>query len=143
MTMIVVPYKAEHLARMQVQEAQRYLGRHMTPELAKSLESTLAFTALDGGGRVLIVAGVVEMWQNRALAWSYIDQHAGKHFLAIHRAVARFLEDAPFRRIEAEVDCEFEPGHRWARKLGFVLEAPRMRSFRIDGGDSALYARVK
>ena len=40
------------------------------------------------------------------------------------------------------VDCEFEQGHRWAKMLGFTMEAERMRAYRPDGGDVALYARV-
>jgi len=63
--------------------------------------------------------------------------------LYVHRLVHYVLDNCPLRRVEAYVDFEFEPGHRWARMLGFKLEAPRMKCHRPDGGDSALYARIR
>jgi len=140
--MIIVPYKAEHLASLQAQEAQAYLGAHMNDEYAKALESTQSWTGLTGD-RVIGCFGVCEMWTHRALMWSYLDRAAGRHLVSIHRAVLAYLEIAPYRRLEAEVDCEFEAGHRWLRMLGFTMECERMRCYRVDGGDSALYARVK
>lgn len=140
--MILVPYKAEHLFKLQAQEAQQYLARHMDDKYARDLEQTLSWTGLVGD-RVIGCFGVCPMWHHRALLWSYMDQTAGKHLIAIHRAVLRYLEVTPYRRIEAEVDCEFEQGHRWLAMLGFELEAERMRAYRVDGGDSALYAKVK
>jgi hypothetical protein len=140
--MNIVPYQAAHIMALQLQPGQAYCASLITDDYARSLESPHAFTALVDG-KPLMVGGVAELWSNRALLWSFIGHNAGPHFIAIHRAVLQFLERQPYKRIEAECDCGFEPGHRWLQKLGFVLEAPRMRAFRIDGGDSALYARVK
>ena len=140
--MIVVPYKAEHLLALQMQPGQGYCLRFVTPEYANALESQWAFTALDGE-QVVAVGGVMEMWENRALAWAFIDRRAGGYFPSLHKAVKRVLDLLPYRRIEAETPCSFEQGHRWLKMLGFELEAERMRAFRVDGGDSALYARVK
>jgi RimJ/RimL family protein N-acetyltransferase len=140
--MNVVPYKAEHLLAMQLQPGQAHYSSWVTEEYAKSLESQYAFTALVEDYPML-VGGVVELWENRALLWSFIDRQAGKHFVGIHRGVLQFLDMLPYRRIEAECDCDFAQGHRWLKKLGFELEAKRMRAFRVDGGDSALYSRVK
>lgn len=140
--MHVVPYKAEHMRALQVQQGQAYCSPYMTDDYAREFEKHNSFTGLVDG-KPIIVGGLVELWQNRALLWSFVDQSAGKHFVAVHRATMRFLEAQTYRRIEAECDFDFAPGHRWLKKLGFVLEAPRMRAFRIDGGDSALYARVK
>ena len=140
--MIVVPYKAEHLLALQMQPGQGYCLRFVTPEYAKALESAHAFTAMVGG-QVVAVGGVAEIWENRGLAWSFIDRRAGAHFPALHKVVKEGLDAAPYRRIEAETPCNFEQGHRWLKMLGFELEAERMKAFRVDGGDSALYARVK
>lgn len=140
--MIVVPFRAEHFETMQLQDAQAYCSPHITPEYLRALEGQFAFTAMVGD-KVIGVGGVAEMWAHRALLWSFVDRRAGPHFVSVHRATQRFLDVLPYRRIEAEVDVEFEPGHRWIKALGFTLEAPRMRAFRVDGGDSALYARVK
>ena len=140
--MRVVPYEAGHLLQLQLQRGQAQYAPHVTPEYARMLESAHAFTGLVND-EPIVVGGVAELWENRALLWSFIDRRAGPHFIAVHRATMRFLELLPYRRIEAECDCEFAAGHRWLKKLGFEMEAPRMRAFRVDGGDAALYARVK
>lgn len=138
----VVPYKAEHLLAISLQEAQWWLGRYLDYGQAKSLEAAQAFTGLVDG-RPVICAGVIEIHPGRALSWSYVDRSAGVNFLFIHRAVRRFLELCDYRRIEAEVAFDFEAGHRWIRMLGFELEAPRLRSYLPDGRDCSIYARVK
>lgn len=140
--MIVTPYKAEHLLDFQLQEGQLYSTPAITPEYAKMLEGQFSFAGIHEG-KVLAVGGVMELWENRALVWLMVDRHAGPHFVSIHKAVKRLLDAVPYPRLEADTPCEFEPGHRWLKMLGFELEAPRMRSYRVDGGDSALYARVK
>lgn len=141
--MIVVPYKAHHLERLCIQEAQAYLSPYLTPEMAKALELGVAFTALEGD-RVLACSGVVDMWDNRCVAWAYLDQRPGHHFVSVHRAVARFLEGYPCRRIEATVDAGFDDGHRWIKKLGFKLETPEpMQAYTPDGRAAYLYSRVK
>jgi RimJ/RimL family protein N-acetyltransferase len=140
--MKIVPYQAEHLLALQLQPGQAYCAPLVTEEYARALESQYAFTAMADDVPVG-VGGVAELWSNRALLWSFIDKRAGRHFIGVHRATQRFLDLLPYKRIEAECDCEFGAGHRWLQKLGFVLEAPRMKAFRVDGGDAALYARVK
>lgn len=140
--MTVVPYKAEHLLEMVLQPGQEYALPYVTPEHAKALEGEFAFTALMDG-RPIAVGGIRELWANRGLCWTFIDKGAGKHFTELHRIVKRMIEIAPYRRLEAETPCGFEQGHRWLKMLGFTLEAERMRAFQIDGGDSALYAKVR
>lgn len=140
--MSLVPFRAEHLALVQVQDAQTHVSPFMTYEHAQALEPTLAFTYIVDGV-VLGVGGLVEIWPGRASMWAYLGKNAGRHFVAIHRAALALLEVADFRRVEADVDVDFAAGHRWLELLGFKLEAPRMRSFLPTGGDSALYARVK
>lgn len=140
--MNVIPYRPEHLLKLQLQEGQAYGQSMLTPELAASLVGDLTFTAM-ADGEPIAVGGVTPLWENRALAWTFIGENAGPHFVALHRAVRRVLDLAPYRRIEADTPCEFEQGHRWLRMLGFNLEAERMAAHRPDGGDSALYAKVK
>lgn len=140
--MNLVPYKAEHLLALQIQPGQNYCAPWVTPAYARALESEWAFSVMDGP-EVVAVGGVTELWEDRALAWSFIDHRAGRKFAELTRMVKQVLDLVPYRRVEAETPCEFGPGHRWLRMLGFELEAPRMKAFRVDGGDSALYARVK
>ncbi len=140
--MSLIPFRAEHLALIEVQDAQSNVSPFMTYEHALSLEPTLAFTYM-ADGIVLGVGGLVELWPNRATMWAYLDRRAGRHFVGIHRAALALLEVANFRRVEADVAVDFAAGHRWLKMLGFELEAPRMRAHLPTGGDSALYARVK
>ena len=141
--MIIVPYNRTHLYELQPQEHQAHVMSIVTPEQAKTLETKWAFTGKDNDGKVLICAGVIEVWANRGLAWTYIDKDAGKHFKAIHNASKRFFDYCPLNRIEATVHVNFEQGHRWMRLLGFTLEAKVMRMFLPNGEDMALYAKVK
>ena len=143
--MIVKEYKAEHLTSMGLQEHQRYLSSWVTPEMAHEIEKAegWAFTAMEDDGEVLAVAGVIMQWQNRGMAWAYIsDKVVGSKFIRIHRAASRFLKCCYLQRIEMTVDCDFEQGHRWAKRLGFTLEAECMKHYLPTGGDCALYARV-
>lgn len=140
--MDIVPFKAEHILEMQIQDGQAHSRPFITAEYAKWLEGEYAFTGLVNG-RPIAVAGVTELWQERALLWSFIGRDAGSHFYAIHRAALRLLASLPYRRIEADTPCEFKAGHRWLRMLGFTMEAERMRAYLPGGGDSSFYARVR
>ena len=140
--MIIVPYKADHLMRLQLQPGQLYAAPAITPEYAKALENEFSFSALHDG-KVLAVGGIFKLWDNRGLAWTYIDRDAGAHFLGIHRAVQDLLRLVPYDRVEADTPCEFEQGRRWLEMLGFTRECDRARKHRPDGGDSALYAKVR
>ncbi len=79
----------------------------------------------------------------RAIAWTLIGKDAGPHMRAITRKVKQMLDDAAPERTEMYVDCQFQNGHRWAKMLGFTLEAPCMRKHGYLGNDEALYARIK
>jgi len=138
----VVPYEAEHLDRLDLQEAQAYLQGCIAPELRKALECPYSYTGLDGD-RVVCCAGLIPFWEGRAMAWAYLAQDvAPRNFVVLNKMVKRFLDACPFERVEAYVDENFENGHRWVKALGFELEAPKMRKFR-DGGTCAMYARVR
>lgn len=136
--------RAEHLDRIGLQAAQAHFGgEFIKPGYADMLRQGPAFTALHGD-QVLACAGTVEIWPGRAMAWALLSELAGRHLLALHRAVAGFLMQAPYRRIEATVDDGFEPGHRWLRLLGFTCETPAgMPGFTPQGRGAFLYARVR
>jgi len=141
--MEVVSFKAEHLMNIDLQEGQAYLSGFITPEQAQALEEEdWSYTGMIGDTPIAC-AGILPMWQGRGLAWAYISCNAAKqNFVAVHKSISRALQACYLQRIEMTVDCEFEPGHRWARLLGFELEAERMKAYRPDGGDCSLYARV-
>lgn len=85
----------------------------------------------------------MKYWEGRGEAWAIIDDDCKKEFLTIHNFAKRFFEICPLKRIEATVDAGFSPGHRWVKMLGFKLEAPLLKSYLPNGGDSSLYAKVR
>lgn len=93
--------------------------------------------------RILACGGIVEYWPGRGEAWAVVDKFCGNDFLIFDRIVRRFLKMAPYRRIEATVPKDFEQGHRWAKMLGFKVEAPTLEGYGFNGEDFSLYAKVK
>lgn len=137
----VVPFKAEHIAAIRLQEAQAYLSDWVTYAQAEALEEQTSYTAMLDGVPVA-AAGVIPQWQGRSLAWAFIGDVGPRKFLGIHRAVKHFLDGCYVKRLEMTVDCDFPAAHRWAKMLGFKMEAPRMEAYNPNGGDCSLYARV-
>lgn len=141
--MKVEPFKVEHLRRMDVQEAQRYLLPHVNWEHLRHLEHPQwSHTALEGD-HVFACYGTVPLAGSRAVAWAYLSDDAGRKMVGLVRAMRSFLQATPFRRIEAFVDADFSAGHRMIRLLGFELETPRKRAHRVDGGDSSEYVLLR
>ena len=141
----IVAFKAAHLQWLELQAAQAYLSSDISkPEHAAMIEKAgESFTAM-AGDKVLACSGTVEVWSGRAVAWALISKDAGRHMLGIHKAVAGYLSAAKYKRIEAWVDEDFEPGMRWLELLGFSRETPLpMRGFRPDGGSCFLFSKVK
>ena len=140
--MIITRFRPEHLAALRLQPAQASFGQYVADlEYGRKLDNGHAFTGLDGD-RIVGCAGLVEMWENRAMAWALLAADAGRHFVTIHRAVAGFFEQAKWRRIEATVDSDFAAGQRWIKLLGFEHEG-RLKAYSPDGRDHDLFARVR
>jgi hypothetical protein len=99
-------------------------------------------TQMQSVGEVMAIGGIEPIWTGRAMAFIFISRNAGPHFRSVHKVVRSFLDNAPFRRIEASVDVGFAEGARWMKMLGFELEG-YMRAYRPDGSDMLLYAKVK
>jgi|TARA_R110000803_G_scaffold49990_4_gene103893 hypothetical protein len=137
----VVPFKAAHLGAIRLQAAQMYLSEWVSNEQGEALEQAPSYTALEDGVPIC-AAGVIPIWTGRAMAWSFISDVGPTNFLKCHRAVKRFLDGCFVQRIEMTVDCNHPEAHRWARLLGFTMEAKRMKAYAPDGHDCALYSRV-
>ena len=137
----IVPFKAEHLAVIKLQDMQAYLSDWVTFEQGKALEATPGYTAFVDE-EPIGAAGVVSMWPNRAMAWAFLAETTPQNFLRAHRTIKRFLDGCYIQRIEMTVDCDFPDAHRWAKMLGFKMECERMKHYSPDGRDCALYARI-
>lgn len=139
--MNVIPFRAEHFWAIDVQPAQAYVRDYVTETEIKQLETMNSFTCVVGD-KPIACFGWVPIYVTRASVWAFISATSGPHFVGMTRIAKRLIDGLAFKRLEMEVDCEFEQGHRWAKMLGFTLEAERLRGFRLDGGDSAVYARI-
>lgn len=140
---MVVKYKTDHLRKLLECDATQYLKSYITDEMIEYLEkSEFSFSGIDGE-KVVICAGVIPRPPNRGEAWAILDKDSGKYMLPITRAVQSFLRSCPIKRIEASVSVDFKAGHRWAKMLGFDLEAERMLAYEPNGGDCSLYAKVR
>lgn len=142
--MRVARFQPEHLAQIELQEAQG----HMSAEIARPGAGQMlanggaAFSGLVGD-TVIAIGGVYEVWPGRGVAWALLSRHAGAHMVAIHRAVHGFLLQCQLPRVEAFVDADFGAGMRWMRALGFELETPApMRKYTPHGRDCYLFSRI-
>lgn len=103
--------------------------------------------AVIANGKVVAVGGFWVQWQGRATLWWLFSRDAGKHAVALSRAMSRYMQSMHWRRLELYVPQRDDAhiGHRWARLLGFTHETPSgpMRSFMPDGADAHLYAWVR
>lgn len=132
----------EHILLVQAQLSQR-------SEYASNLGSVIGTAANHGvsysgwvNHRCVGAAGLFPIWR-KAVAWAILSNACAPHMRAITRKALKVIPAQGFERIEAMVLCDFAPGHRWARMLGFVMEAERMRRYDPDGRDMALYAWVR
>ncbi len=141
--MRIIKFEGEHLEQLKDQEGQEYVREFITPDHVKVLEKDkYAFTILVKE-KIVCCAGVIEYWPGRGVGWAFLQRDCRNAFYYIHKAAKRFLDNCPIKRIEATVDHGFKKGHRWVRALGFELEAPHLKAYMPDGGDSSLYARVR
>lgn len=141
--MKIVPFTVGVAEEMTEQQHRTVLGQHLRAAQVSKLVNPHAFAARQPDGQLIAACGVYEMWEGRAHAWALMTPQSGPEMLGITRAVRTWLLSQPFNRVEATVEYNFAAGHRWARFLGFELEAERMRAFGPDGEDHTLYAWVK
>jgi len=140
----IIKFEKTHWDQIREQAATQHLREYLSSAAVDALAACPhGFTAIRDDGVIQGFAGLVEHWPGRAEAWAEFSDTSRSDFLIIHRAVARFLHVAPYRRIEAAVNCDFPAAHRWIQMLGFKLEAERMISYDPTGADCALYARTK
>jgi len=138
----IIPFLADHLLMF---------DRHLSSENVivptydqfKRIEgSKFAHTVLVEGG-IVACGGIVQYWSGRGEAWAVINKLAKRHFLTLHYVVKNYLESVSLHRVEATVAKDFNNGHRWAKLLGFELEAETLKAYSANKLDYSLYARVK
>lgn len=137
------PFKAEHILGLQVQDAQKWTTEFLDLQQLRALEGDRS-TTLWENGKPILCTGVAAYWHNRGMVWSFVGSNVTRHnFLEVHNLGQQFIDSLPFDRLELYVDVDFRAGHRWAKALGFEMECERMKKFQVNGGDCALYAKVR
>ena len=142
----VVDFEMWHARELEsyLQPQQQGDQQYMTEQICQEMiEHGIVRTALDDDV-VLGFAGIMIQWPGRAIAFAYLSSmHTKAQILFGHRAVKDFLDGCYIKRIEMHVDCDHIEGHRWARLLGFTMEAKQLVGYRPGGGDCSLYARIR
>lgn len=143
--MILRPFLPQDLAAIDLQPGQR-AELASIPDLGVHGETVYqhgpAFTGLSADGRVLGCAGLMINQPHWATAWAMLGEIGPHELLAATRAALAVLEVSSCRRIDAMVRADFEPGLRWAERLGFKMEG-LMEAWAADGSDWWLCARVR
>lgn len=142
--MLIDAYKASDLHELMVQPAQAAMRPILLsngyPEALESLESYTARV----NGKVVACGGYFPLWSGNVRAWVVIaGDIGGSGMVALTKVVRRSFASNPARRIEVEVDSEFEQAHRWIRMLGKFEWEGRMRKYSPDGRDCDRYAMVR
>ena len=138
----VTQFRPEHLTALKLQATQASAQPLMTIEHGQEVLAAtgIARTVLIDGEPIMC-AGLMELWTNRAFAWSYLAEHAKRHFRACHRVALENLAASRWRRVEMTVDVRDPAAKRWAKHLGFSFEGVH-RAWTTDGRDVEMWARL-
>ncbi|MCP4328432.1 MAG: hypothetical protein GY791_08350 [Alphaproteobacteria bacterium] len=141
--MRIVPFRAAHFDRLDLQAAQRFTMPYLTSGHGRFLETAGPAYSAIADGHVVGCAGLIPVWQHRAIGWALLSDAGPARFHSIHRTVRRHLDAASTRRIEIYVRSDHEHGHRWARALGFRFECGPLCRFDPGGNDYDVYVRLR
>lgn len=137
----MIPFRAGHVSALRLQAHENTLARSLSPQALFALEGPDAHTVV-AEGQMVACLGVLPLWPGTGEAWAFLAHDCGRHLLWITRAIERYLRHTHYTRVQCMVAWDFWPAHRWCKRLGFTLEAPRLRQY-ADGKDYSLYARVR
>jgi hypothetical protein len=140
--MIVEPFRPYHVHLLKAQGVQGAQVREVShvPATYASVPPGPSVTARDGD-HILICGGIVKLSEHRGECWALLSPDCGRHMLWLTRAVKRFIEIYPWRRLEASVEEQFGAGCKWVEMLGFKFEG-RMANYGVDGETHLRYART-
>jgi hypothetical protein len=136
--MNIIPFRAEHLSQINMQERHRRTVSYLTPEYVQMLARGPAISAV-ADDRIIASTGILLQFPGLGSLWGLVSQDAGPHVVRMYRAACRFLEIPKLRRIEATVETDFEDGCRWLELLGFEREG-RMTKYGPNSEDHYRYA---
>lgn len=138
-----IPCHKEHIYQIDMPPGLEYEKESfIKATYSKIVDTDFSLSAWEG--HVCVgAAGLMQIYPHRAVAWTMLGWRTGPYMREITRKVKFILDTYPAQRIEMLVNYEYEAGHRWAKMLGFAVEAPRMRGSGVLGQDETLYVRIK
>ena len=137
---MIVEFEPEHMARIDLGEAQAYVGPFCGPEEGRALAKYESFTVLHEG-EVLACAGVVPKWPGVVTMWGLFGRGFPQHYREGYIFAHKWLFICPVRRLETYCTLGHDAGERLLEHLGFVREG-LMRQCLPDGRDAWMFARV-
>lgn len=137
-----MPFEPWHFHWLRLQPTQAHLASLMTDEHGEAIMTAGPCFSAFVGYDVIACAGIIQLWPGRAQVWSLLSESMPLYYRTIHRAVKRYIQDYPVRRLECIVDPRHHDAVRWAEHLGFVKEST-MSAYDMHGNDQAMYVRVQ
>lgn len=141
MDLRVVPFKGFHYRWLSEDNPTADGGMFVaSDETLAQLERQNSWTGVVDG-RPVVCAGTYTQWRGRHTAWAYLGKGTGPYMKWITKRVRANLANVQ-GRIELTVRSDFPQGQRWARLLGFEVEAPLLRKYGPLGEDHIGYVRI-
>ncbi len=143
-TLELIPFKAEHLEHiLSVGLKDEKITPFILPSHGASIEKMGGYFTITEDQVPLVIGGIKPFWKGRAEAWLLFSKYKTKKFMSLISLINKVIDDSPIKRIEMIIDSDFCEGARWAKILGFKLEAPLLKSYLPTGHDASLYAKVR
>jgi len=137
-----VEFKKEHMEYLLQFQTEEY-RKAITHEMMTAMEKENMFTGVNAEGEVMVCGGVRKLWEGRGELWALFNYSKRSYCLSMHKHILNIMNEANLKRIEMVVYCENTLGHKLAKVLGFKVETERLTAYRPDGGDVAMYVRIK
>ena len=142
--MQLIPFKAAHADLFEARWPGSIEGAADPDALLAGETLGPAWTLLCDG-RVIGCGGVMLLWAGVGEGWMLPGTRAQHHRFAMHRAVARMLNEVQtmkrLNRVQTVVHVHYPRSVRWLERLGFENEG-LMKKFGLNGDDYWRLARV-
>jgi hypothetical protein len=135
----IVPFQAAHIARLKLDTENAALPDR---EFLVALEDEKYSYTLMQGERVVACLGVIEWWEGRGEGWMFLGPHSLRELCYLYRAMKRFFEACPFRRVEAVVRSDFPEAQDWVKSFGFKFEG-HLTAYSPEGDDTQMFAKIR
>jgi hypothetical protein len=143
----LVPFNPAHALTMRIGNASSIAMRDNL-----DFASLMAAQAVTGHAITVLLHGTpaacfgsVSIWKGLEEMWCLLEERARKHPLAMTKIAIAYRDyrviAGNLRRLQLNVRCDDQRAFRWAKAIGFELEA-KMRRYGPDGSDFYLMSRV-